>query len=206
MDQSIYTGILLILAAIAYFCGELFFRNRFLFIRNFILSIIAGLSLGIFVSEPLITENFQNYFNLLFIQDKGIDLTYLTGVVSSFVLIVLTLFIFKRGSLGFKVYSIILTCFFVLLAFIIFNGPLDNKTILLYFGLPTVIFCLLEKFVFDYICILESSIVFAILMMSALKSLNLISSLFFLFLTFVIGFLLALTINITKILRSPSYE
>jgi len=196
----------LILAAIAYFCGELFFRNRFLFIRNFILSIIAGLSLGIFVSEPLITENFQNYFNLLFIQDKGIDLTYLTGVVSSFVLIVLTLFIFKRGSLGFKVYSIILTCFFVLLAFIIFNGPLDNKTILLYFGLPTVIFCLLEKFVFDYICILESSIVFAILMMSALKSLNLIDSLFFLFLTFVIGFLLALTINITKILRSPSYE
>ena len=196
----------MILAAIAYFCGELFFRNRFLFIRNFILSIIAGLSLGIFVSEPLITENFQNYFNLLFIQDKGIDLTYLTGVVSSFVLIVLTLFIFKRGSLGFKVYSIILTCFFVLLAFIIFNGPLDNKTILLYFGLPTVIFCLLEKFVFDYICILESSIVFAILMMSALKSLNLIDSLFFLFLTFVIGFLLALTINITKILRSPSYE
>jgi len=206
LNQSTYTGIFLILAAIVYFCGVLFFRNKFLFVRNLILSIIAGLSIGVFISEPLITKNFQNYFNLLFVQNNGIDLPYLIGVGSSFVLVVLTLFIFKRGSLAFKVYSIILTCFFVLLVFVLLNGSLDSKSILLYFGLPTLIFCLLEKFVFDYICILESSIVFAILMMNALKYLNLISSLFFLFLTFVIGFLLALTINITKILRSHSYE
>jgi len=206
LNQSIYTGVLLILAAIVYFFGVLFFRNRFLFLRNLILSIIAGLSIGVFVSGPLISENFQNYFKLLFVHKEGIDFSYLTGVVSSFVLILFSLFVFKKETLGFKVYSIILSCFLVMLVFIQLKGILDNRSMLLYFGLPTLVFCFFEKFVFDYICILESSIVFAILVMVGLESLNLISSLFFLFLTFVIGFLLALIINITKIIRSPSYE
>jgi len=204
LNQSIYVGSLLIIIAIVYFFGVLFFRDRFLFIRNLILSIIAGLTVGIFVSGPIITDNFQNYFKLLFSPVQGIDIPYLAGVLSSFVLILLSLFVFKRGSLSFKIYSLFLSCFLIMLIFILLNGPLDNKSMLLYFGLPTLVFSLLEKFVFDYICILESSIVFAILVMTALKSLNLISSLIFLFLTFVIGFLLALSINIIKITRKEA--
>jgi len=196
----------LIIIAIVYFFGVLFFRDRFLFIRNLILSIIAGLSFGFFVSGPLTTETFQNYFKLLFTPSQGFEIYYLTGVVSSFVLILLSLFIFKRGSLSFKIYSLFLSCFLIMFIFILLNGPLDNRSILLYFGLPALVFSLLEKFVFDYICILESSIVFAILIMVAFKSLNFVSSLFFLFLIFVLGFLLALIINIVKISRRATNE